>query len=382
MKYKIGLILPDSNYFPRLGKDYRQTVEAGLKKSGFTDYEIAVEPGGYNNQMKIMAEKVHSLIIKDQVDLIIAPFNPAFLVDIAPLLLSNEVLLLLTFMGEDTIHEDCNLDFTFVNTCDLTKSTWIQGYEAGKKFGTNGTYMASFHDGGYGMSRAFTFGFESTGGKLGFSTVTHKEKRMESSVEIVNQVLEEKADFVFGFYSSKEAISLTEDWDNAEGEKTPFLPSYMMHGDDVLEACGKKLVGQKTVGSWDRDSNNESNVELKTFFETNLGKKPHPYGLLAYETGMLLGKALRSTSSDNSPKVVKEALTSVSITGPRGDVHFDTQTHLTPTTDYEFEVVEEEGKIIRKKIREIPVPDEYHEFLDDSIKNIIKSGWTNPYLIG
>lgn len=379
MKYKIGLILPDSNYFKRFGKDYSTVVEAGLQKSGFDNYELVIEPGGYNNQMKIMAEKVQSLIVKEQVDAIIAPFNPAFLIDIAPLLASNDVILLLTYMGEDVIHEDCLSEFAFVNTFDLVKSAWLQGYEAGTYYGKNAVHMGSVHDVGYGTSRAFTMGLEHAGGKVVFATLTHKENRTESPASQIKEVLDEKADFIFGFYSGKEGISFTEAWYETQGEKTPFLSSYMMQGDDILEACGDKMIGLKTMGCWDRDGESEANLEFKTFFEKSLSKQPHPYGLLAYETGELLGKALlRGTA----PDAVKEALTAVSVSGPRGDVSFDPETRMTSTINYEFEIVEEDGKILRKKLREVEVPEKYYEDEAWGIKNLIKTGWTNPYLIG
>jgi ABC-type branched-subunit amino acid transport system substrate-binding protein len=381
MKYKIGLILPDSNYFKRFGKDYHAMVDAGLRKSGFEDYELAVEPGGYNNQMKIMLEKVQSLIVKDQVDAIIAPFNPAFLIDIAPILASNEVLLFLTYMGEDIIHEDCKSEFTFVNTFNLEKSAWLQGHEMVKKYGKNGIHLGSVHDVGYGTSRGFVMGLESAGGSISFATITHKESRTESPAPQIKESLDEKADFIYGFYSGKEGISFAETWHETEGEKVPFVPNYMMHSDDVLDVCGDKMIGQKTIGCWDRDEESPENLEFKALFEKQLGKKPHPYGLLAYETGELLGKALLKV--DNfAPDTVKKASIEVSVSGPRGEVSFDPESRLANTTDYEFELVEEDGKIIRKKLREVEVPEAYYEHLAWGIKNLIKTGWTNPYMIG
>lgn len=381
MKYKIGLILPDSNYFKRFGKDYRTAVEAGLQRSGFTGYELVIEPGGYNNQMKIMAEKVQSLIIKEQVDAVVAPFNPSFLIDIAPLLESNEVFLLLTYMGEDVIHEDCKSGFTFINTFDLAKSAWLQGYDVATRYGTKGVHMGAVHDVGYGTSIAFNKAFEEAGGKISFATLTHKDGRTESPAAQIKEVLDENADFIFGFYSGKEGISFVETWSDVEGEKTPFIPSYMLHADDVLEACGKKMIGQRTIGCWDRDGESAANLEFKAFFESKLGKKAHPYGLLAYETGELLGKALLKAKS-TAPNAVREALTSTSISGPRGEISFNRETRLTSTKNYEFEIVEEGTKIIRKKIKEVEVPEKYYEYLAWGTKKLIKTGWTNPYLIG
>lgn len=381
MKYKIGLILPDSNYFKRFGKDYHALVLAGLQKSGFDNYELVIEPGGYNNQMKIMAEKVQSLIIKERVDAIIAPFNPAFLIDVAPLLDSNEVLLILTYMGEDVIHKDCQSDFAFINTFDLSKSAWLQGHDVAIRYGKKGVHIGAIHDVGYGTSRAFTMAFESTGGVLSLASLTHKESRTESPAEQIKEVLSEDADFIFGFYSGKEGISFTETWAETEGKKTPFVPSYMLHADDVIGACGEKMIGQRTVGCWDRDGQSEANLAFKSLCETNLGKKAHPYGLLAYESGELLGKSLLK-AGNTSPEAVKSALTDVSVSGPRGDVSFDPETRLTNTTDYEFEIVEEGGQIVRKMIREMEVPEKYGEFLSWATENMIKTGWTNPYLIG
>jgi len=241
--------------------------------------------------------------------------------------------------------------------------------------------LGSIHDVGYGTSGAFTNGLESVGGKISFATLTHKDSRTESPANQIREAIDEKADFIFGFYSGKEGISFTETWyETREREKPPFMPSYMTHADDVLEACGSKMIGQKTIGCWDRDGDSKENVAFKKFFETKLDKKPNPYGLLAYETGELLGKALLK-ANNFSPEAVKAALTDVSITGPRGEISFDPETRLTSTTDYEFEIVERDGEVIRQRIRSIQVPEKYFEYLDWGMKNLIKSGWTNPYLI-
>lgn len=382
MKYKIGLILPGSNYFFRIGKDFPATVEAGLKKAGFDNYEIAIEPGGYNAEMKVIKEKVQSLIIKEQVDLIIAPFSPSFLVDVAGLLESNDVLLLLIHLGEDIIHKDYQSKYAFINTLGLTRAAWLQGYKTGKKYGANGASIGSLHDIGYGMARMFSLGFESSGGRFVISTFTHNKSRTESPMEPIQKVLEAKPDFLYGFYSGKEAISFTNTWFELEGEKPPFVGSYMMQADDVLEASGEKLLGQKTIGSWDRDSEEEANVEFKEFFETSLGKKAHPYGLLTYESSQLLGKALLKTGTD-TPRadVLKEALSQVSITGPRGVLSFNTETQVADSEDYEFELVQEGDKLIRKNIGKAEVPDEFFEQQKFAEKNLEKDGWTNPYLL-
>ena len=116
MKYKIGMILPDSNYFSRLGRDLKVLTVAGLAQAGFSDYDLIIEPGGYNADVRIIKEKVQSMIIRDQVDVIIAPLNPYHLVDVAPLLQSNEVIMMLSFMGEDTVYHEYRSDFVFINT--------------------------------------------------------------------------------------------------------------------------------------------------------------------------------------------------------------------------------------------------------------------------
>lgn len=382
MKYKIGLILPDSNYFFRIGKDFRTTVEAGLKKAGFDNYEIAIEPGGYNAEMKVIKEKVQSLIIKEHIDLIIAPFSPSFLVEVAGLLESNEVILLLINLGEDIIHEDYRSKYAFINTLGLTRAAWLQGYETGKKLGSNGASIGSLHDIGYGMARMFSLGFEASGGRFVISTFTHQKSRTESPLEPIQKVLEAKPDFLYGFYSGKEAISFADTWFSLEEEKPPFVGSYMMQADDVLEASGEKLLGQKTIGCWDRDSEAEANVEFKQFFETSLGKKPHAYGLLTYESSQLLGKALLKTGTDTPvADVLREALTQVSITSPRGEVSFNTERQVVDTVDYEFELVQEGDKLIRKNVRKVEIPDEFLEQQKFAEKNLEKDGWTNPYLL-
>ena len=49
MPVKIGVLVPNSNYIPFLAQDIPQALELGLTEHPGVDYELYIEPAGYNS---------------------------------------------------------------------------------------------------------------------------------------------------------------------------------------------------------------------------------------------------------------------------------------------------------------------------------------------
>ena len=76
---RIGLVLPNSNFIGKLAADIKYWAAAGLSGGGFSGFEIAVETTPYNASASELKAKMQDLLIKQDVDVLIAPLNSGML---------------------------------------------------------------------------------------------------------------------------------------------------------------------------------------------------------------------------------------------------------------------------------------------------------------
>ncbi len=379
MVIKIGLLTPHSNFIPFLAGDFPRALEAGLTENGQIDYELYVEPTGYNSDKKILAEKIQNLIIKQQVDVVIAPLNVGLFDQVRVFFNSNQVPLIINSMGEDVIFNHSQDPYLFINSFNLWQASWMAGYWGAQKYGKDACSSIALHDGGYGMGFAFALGLEAQGGQLLQTVVTHRESSTEDPTEFLQMIIKRNPSFIFGLYSGKEARSFLEAYGRTETQ-IPLvgLPPMFAGEPDI---SGEPPFKIKTITSWDQNSAENHNFETALSTQTE-----HPtnfYTLLAYETGQLISRAVEEIGPDKPIlKHLPEALKAVKFNGPRGVIKFDPETRETNSKNYLQEVTSAgAGKFHHKTITELEIPALFQEQLGHARKNLSKTGWLNPYLI-
>jgi branched-chain amino acid transport system substrate-binding protein len=382
MKLKIGLILPNSNFISNISQDISKAFQLGIDRNGSVDHELIIEVGGYNADTRIMKEKVQSLISKDEVQVIIAPMNMGMVPEIKDILGANNTTLIVNWMGEDFLSKEYQSPHVFFNTFGTWKSNWMHGYYAALNYGKIACSSVAFHEGGYTFSLAFALGYEVAGGTLKQVAITHQASRNESPLNSIQELLANEPDFVMGFYSSKEGISFLKTWAELQGKKPILMGNYPMFEEDVLAATGSAGLNGITVGSWDVESTNPINTHFKIDFESKTARRPGVFGLMAYETGLLINAALGKLSGDVFvDEKFREALKSISVEGPRGVLSFNKQSQCIETEDHLFKIEDCDRKLVKIKAETLALPELFIQQSEEVYQNLPKQGWTNPYLI-
>ena len=75
MPIKIGMLVPNSTFIPFLARDLPKALALGLADFDGIEYELFIEPAGYNVDKNVLPEKIQTLLIKHQVDVVSAPLN-------------------------------------------------------------------------------------------------------------------------------------------------------------------------------------------------------------------------------------------------------------------------------------------------------------------
>jgi ABC-type branched-subunit amino acid transport system substrate-binding protein len=382
MPVNIGLLVPNSNFIPFFSRDILFALELGLKKEKLEDYQLIPEMCGYNAKKEVLAEKAQILLVKNRVDLVIAPLNVGMFEMVAGFFASNQVPLVVLSMGEDPIFESAQNPHIFVNSFNLWQSAWMAGYWGAETFGKRACSIAALHDGGYGMGFAFALGVEAQGGQLIQSAVTHRNSSSENPEEKIRELASNHPDFIFGLYSGKESISFLQTYQSLRlDERIPLMGLPPMAAEHLWPPGGEFPSGVKIVSSWNRRSAESRQFEQE--FCEQAGHAPNPYLALAYETGQLIARAAQEIGPGApKPNQLAEMLKDVECFGPRGLVKFDPLSQETQTCAYLQEIhLDDEGRFHYKTLDKLETPPLFFEQQALARKNLIKQGWLNPYLI-
>ena len=382
MPIKIGVVAPNSNYIPFLARDMLKAIEQGLLENGGIEYELCIEPGGYNADKNVLTGKIQELLVKHQVDVVVAPLNVGLFEPIKQFFSSNQVPLIVNSLGEDVVFHASPDPYLFINSFNLWQSSWMTGYWAAEEYGKKACSISALHDGGYGIPFSFGLGLEAREGKLLQATVTHRESRDEDPSESIKMIAESNPDFIMGFYSGKESVSFLNAYHKlGYRDKVPLTGLPFMVDESLLDEIGDKALGIKSIYCWNQDTE-----EHKNFANTFTNQTGHPincYLLMAYETGHLIARAVQQIGEGKPVQGhLPEALKSVEFKGPRGMVKFDPETREVKTSNYLREVVKgKDGRMYNKIVKELETPTLFYEQLTLARKNMAKQGWLNPYLI-
>lgn len=378
MSLKIGILAPSSNYIPFIGQDILSALTLALR-----DFQVELQMAfsGYNCDETLVNGKIQELQVVQGAQLVVAPLNSTLAERVASAVSVTKLPLIVNTLGEDPISLEQHENL-FVNSFDVWKSCWLAGSWAGTHKGKRGCMAAAFHDAGYGTGTAFTLGLDAARAELAQVVVTHRESRTESSATQIAELLENQPDFIFCLYSGKEALSFLQDYAAVDPDRKAPLIGLPFMADQLSTATNDpRAISLVVSTSWPR--NTTADEEFTSGFFEATGREPHCYALLAYETGLLIARALTElTDSRCSTESLANALTHARASGPRGDLFFASGTQWPDLPSYLCEIAQTRGGSVESvPLAQLTAPPRCFEQYREICQKVPKQGWLNPYLI-
>ncbi|MBX2849139.1 MAG: ABC transporter substrate-binding protein [Acidiferrobacterales bacterium] len=375
--FKLGVIVPQSNFLPYISRDLPKACEMGLQ--GEANIQFFFEAGGYNEDADVLKDKIQNLIVRERIDAVMCPLNPGLIEQVMELCKAEQTALIINTMGEDVLFESVVNGPLFVNSYQLWQTAWLTGYYAAQQGYNNLAAVYARHDGGYGVPLAVAVGAEAGGANVKLCQITHIDSSEEDCTELISNLDKMEPDAIIAHHCSKEALNFQRDAELAKLESPLItLPPYVEELN--LSLHGKSAEGISTISPFKSDS--DAYREFSDSFKAETGRLPHPHLVLAYESVALINQALTTLPSNRPFDQLVEALSEVSTTGPRGQIGFNPDNKHTLSTCYVREVSKNEsGQLYNKTVDEMNVPDLCHEQYSLAQKNTQKQGWVNPYLI-
>jgi ABC-type branched-subunit amino acid transport system substrate-binding protein len=365
---KIGVLLPQSNAYPTMGKDFLNGLRLGL---GNNTPQIVVESIGLGSDIKQMSIACQKLVFQENVAIttgLVGEYGFSALTDFYTK--NDEVLFVATLGSQLPQHLPNGV---FQNSFGLATSLKDLGAYLAKENQTKIATSSCYFDAGFGFLDAIQNGIkkhpevEIIGHFI--TPLTPREDEANLMASFYEQT---QAKTVIGFHNgifAKEHASFLKENGHYKDKNFYCLP---FSCEDVVALEFPEVMETfKPVSSWYPElENNANQTFVKSYIELHK-KSPSIFALLGYENGLAIKAAL---SQDNE---LSDALKDLSIEGPRGTIDFQKGTNCTSFHPHIWNIQLDGDKVKRNLVTTID--NEY--ILEEQItQNQPINGWFNAYL--
>jgi len=374
---RVGLLLPQSQLYPAIGANFRAGMDLFLAQRSSADRPISLIAHEYGTTPSVAIEQAHDLISKGQADMIVGSLSSGVAATLHPLLHERQMPLLVSNIGANLTRDDRNSPYIIRNSFSYWQSSWALGRWAAGNLGKQAFVVSSFYDSGYDSLYAFQLGFESAGGTITSTKVTHRPTDTGELHMLMADIQQTQPDLVFAAYSGAQATDFVRAYAHAGlSARIPLLGSGFLTDESLLSHQGDVALGIKTALPWARTLDLPANQAFTNAFQNFSGRPADPFAVLGYDTARLISTA---ASSAGDTEQLRGALAGTAFDSPRGMVQMDKTLLEINTPLYLREVRAGAGGLSNIVIGKLPaLPTNNAEIA--ALRASTKTGWSNAYL--
>ena len=349
---KVGVLLPFSGVYAALGKEIDAGFALGMEEFGAgLDIEYVREDSEADPGKSVA--KARKLVLQDKVDVMTGLVSSAVAGALRDFVHGAKVPLLITNAGDNSVTgAKCSpyiSRFSFSNgQINRPMGTWMAQNGIKKVYTLAPDYTA-----GREMIEGFAGTFEAAGGEIVGGEYTPFRKTKDFGPYLA-KAKASGADAVYSFYAGGEAIAFIKQYDSFGLDETmPLYGSGFLTSPLYVKAEGDAAVGVTTVLHYaptiDTDVNN---AFVQKFQSMNDGRSPSEFAVAGYDAAQALAAALKGGADDRAS--IAKAISSVSFSGPRGEVSIDPKTNNIVQPLYVYETVKDGDKLTQKVVAQLP----------------------------
>ncbi|KOP38192.1 hypothetical protein DBB36_18660 [Flavobacterium sp. WLB] len=371
---KIGILIPKSQQYPGLDKDFMRGLKLNNLKTKFF-----VESIGIGADDKIIIEKIQKLNFQEDVSIIIGFFGHYNVAEVYKYASNNGILLIAADLGATLPYETVTPKGVYINSFGLTESCYHLGnyLTTSKKYKKIAT-STSFYDSGYGMLSAIEYAFKE-GSNFSGHYITPFVPREDEAIYMDQNINNQEPDAVFAFYSgiyAEENAGFVSQ--NKITQKYPFYVTPFFINDKILENYKTNPHNLYVVSSWMQ--NDTETLDFTSEYLNTYSESPSVFSILGYENGLIL-KNILLNAKDFSLNSLIEEINKLNIVGPRGAIHFDKETNRTIFNHYIYELnLDSLNNISFRKIETLINDGNFIKAFTSFTKPDQQGGWQNAYL--
>jgi branched-chain amino acid transport system substrate-binding protein len=382
---RIGVLLPRSSLFPAFGLDILNGIKCCLKQNNISNnFTFITDNIGFGVDEAEVYTKAEKLLLQEDVDVavVVADLHIAEL--LGPLFTASKKILLMVNMGTGIPESWKPAPTTIIHSLNLSMHVRLTGKLAAQENeNKKGVYVLSYYDAGYRQTYSMLNSHQQNGGEPVLTHVTHIKKE-EFTLVPVEQFLSDNADvktllcLFTGDMADQfcDAIKTLQEKFQLSIYASPML----------LEAYREKFSEQqleafaiKGYTCWLPELETEANTVFKTAFKKTANKEATLFGVLGWDTGLLLKDILeqKNHGDENAPQIIS-ALCNKVYESPRGWMKLDAATFFTYGSSWLINCTSIEKT---KQIQEYKATEEeWENFTSENFPPDSHSGWRNTYL--
>lgn len=367
---KIGVLIPQSNTFPLMGKAFLNGLKLAL-----VDFpcDFIVESIGFGSDAKQLLNSYQKLSFQNNVDLTTGLLGHHGFEELVNFASQNEEVLIAADLGGKKPFKTPH--GVFQNSLGLYDGlgALIPYFES--KAIKRITSSTCYYEAGYDFIESLSTALELTK-DIEFSGhyITPLNPREEESKIMAESFNAMKPQAIVAFhnalYSKEHAQFLSE---NGMHIKFPIYALPFSNTDELSLEYPSVFEKIMMISSWYESLNNKINQKFIADYQNKFKKTANYFALLGYENGLVIKEALSKGEYN-----LIETIEQISINGPRGPIFFNKELNRTEYTNYLWENVNDPIKGPTKRIIETlknPL-----NMTNNSDIQEAQSGWFNAYL--
>lgn len=351
---KVGMITTLSGGGAGLGIDVRDGFLLAVKMSGNSDIEVVVE----DDQRKpdIAVQLADKMIQSEKVDVLTGIIWSNLAMAVVPAATAQGKFYLSPNAGPSALAgKGCNPNYFNVAWQNDNLHEAAGGYANSAGF-QNSFILAPNYPAGQDALTGYKRIYE---GELAGEVFTQLGQT-DYAAEIA-QIRASGADSVFFFLPGGMGISFLKQYADS-GVDLPVVGPAFSFDQGILQAVGDAAMGVKNTSQWNKDIDNEANVEFVAAFQEEYGRLPSLYASQGYDTANLLLSAM-SKADVADADAFRTALKEADFESTRGDFEFSSNNH--PVQDIYVREVIKEGEVYTNKIIGTALEDHSNVYVEE-----------------
>ena len=322
---KVGLMLPYTGTFAKLGENITHAVEMVIAEKGgkLGGREVTLVKLDDESNPAKASENADRLVKRDTVDVLIGTVHSGVQMGIHKVVKESGTLTIIPNAGNVGVTRE----LCAKNVFRTSFSNWQPAYGMGlalAKRAKKAAWITWDYAAGNESRDGFKEGFEKGGGTF---VTTLTTKFPETNFQpLLAQIPDLGVDAIGAFFAGGGAVQFVKDY-AAAGIKVPLCGSgFLTEG--TLEAQGAAANGIETALHYGDGIDNPKNTAFRAAFKTKAGRDADVYAVQGYDAAQLLAAGLEAVKGNIEDEAnLYKAMRSAKIDSPRGPLS------LSPSQD-------------------------------------------------
>jgi len=364
---RVGVMVPESGMYPLMAGNFISGLNFHFRGSRV---KIIRE----NIGSSLPVSSLRKLAEEEGAEIIVGLMNSGAASSLIRLMPEEKNIFIASNVGEVMPRAGEQAPNLFHSTLNYWQAGWAMGRWAAANLGKRACIASSLHDSGYDALYAFRLGFESAGGRISDTFVTHSREQVSGAV---SELVRIRPDFVYTAYSGPDAVEFMRAYNNsAIGGNIPLAGSAFLLDTAGVSGFGMAHDQIKICSPFGPVA---ERTAFDRAYKKTTGSAPDVFSLLGYETARCISAALEGSGGSATRKdLLMKSMKTVSFEGIRGRTEMDPVTHTTSGPLYfgagRFDGPSAAGILGRE--RSISG----HDSRVKPLYTAVRSGWNNSYL--